>query len=537
MVKAKIKKQAKKTPKGNPKRAFSEVREWVSLPAIIKNKRIQGQSEFVATQEALVNYRSYLITYVHIAAHINENIQELYSRLRNELVELVAYEEDYYLRFCTLKNLRSINERWNKYFSHQKELRLALEKAVPALDFYNKMALTKEKYHREKQADQETSLKLSHAYLALENALEYIEKYDQEHSISAFGASVLSVEKARKYWEQKLDAIRAMENNDVNPNKVIEAIDNLAKIIYDAPVYAKWVNDIEKRFKHLTYDHDLLVNSYGKVIILQSVQEETNTIIQSIIPRLWVEGEKEQLAQHLEQVEDFLEVYEPEVQKEIAFEERHNLQKQSKVVEQDQSITRLVEFTKVFMAAMDARDPTMSTHSVIVTRLAVATARVMNWDEEDIQYLEIAAMLHDIGKIWVPEVILTKKEKLTEADRKKLQMHPVYGAQILQPSGLFQKITPWIYHHQELWNGKGYPDGLKEDAIPIQSRIISLCEAFAAMLTGGPSRTALSIEAALERIKYESGTFFDPHIVPSFITAVETQEMEYLTKFVEKKFD
>ena len=115
-----------------------------------------------------------------------------------------------------------------------------------------------------------------------------------------------------------------------------------------------------------------------------------------------------------------------------------------------------------------------------------------------------------------------------------LHMHPVYGAQILKSSGLFEKITPWIYHHQELWNGTGYPDGIKEDEIPIQSRIISVCEAFAAMLTGSPNRSPITIDQALERIKYEAGTFFDPTVVKSFVVAVETQEMDYLKKFIEK---
>jgi HD-GYP domain-containing protein (c-di-GMP phosphodiesterase class II) len=113
-------------------------------------------------------------------------------------------------------------------------------------------------------------------------------------------------------------------------------------------------------------------------------------------------------------------------------------------------------------------------------------------------------------------------------------MHPIYGAQILESSGLFEKIIPWIYHHQELWNGSGYPDGLKQEQIPIQSRIISLCEAFDAMLSGTSTKLRLPIEQALDRIRYESGTFFDPVIVEAFEKAVETNEMEYLVKYVMK---
>jgi HD-GYP domain-containing protein (c-di-GMP phosphodiesterase class II) len=110
-------------------------------------------------------------------------------------------------------------------------------------------------------------------------------------------------------------------------------------------------------------------------------------------------------------------------------------------------------------------------------------------------------------------------------------MHPIYGAQILESSGLFKNIIPWIYHHQELWNGTGYPDGLKQEEIPIQSRIISICEAFDAMLSGTGTKLKLTIEQALDRIRYESGAFFDPLIVEAFIKAVETHEMDYLTKY------
>jgi len=158
----------------------------------------------------------------------------------------------------------------------------------------------------------------------------------------------------------------------------------------------------------------------------------------------------------------------------------------------------------------------------------------MNWEQEEIQYLEIAAMLHDVGKIWIPESILTKKGKLTSEDIGKIRMHPIYGAQILQSSRLFEKIIPWIYHHQELWDGTGYPDGLKKEEIPIQSRIISICESFDAMLAGNATKLKLTIEQALDRVKYEAGTFFDPEIVKAFVTAVETHEMGYLRKYVEK---
>jgi HD-GYP domain-containing protein (c-di-GMP phosphodiesterase class II) len=538
MANPKIKRSSKRSSKQNanrkPIKIFVEFKDWVHLPVTIKGKKIQAQLEFQSVQHALILYRAYVITCNYIATNINRGILNSYKWLQHEMKELVAFKEDNYLRFSSLKSLRSINERWDIFSTRQKELQHSIEQAPSAFSFYNKMASFKEIHQRENKEGLEISQKLSRAYQALDNAMNYIEKYDQEHSISAFGASVLSIEKAREYWGQKLEEIRNLENKNADLNLVIKEIENLARIIYDAPALAKWVNDIEKRFNHLAYDHDLLVDSYGKVIIQKEILEEINTIITSIVPKLWIQGQKDQIEQYLEEVDKFLGIYEPEVQTEITFAERHNLRKQARSSEQEQSLSHLLEVTKIFMAAIDVRDPLMSTHSLTVTRLAVATGNVMNWNQEEIQYLEIAALLHDVGKLWVPESILTKKEKLNSQDIRMLRMHPIYGAQILQSSGLFEKITPWIYHHQELWNGTGYPDGLKEDAIPIQSRIISVCEAFAAMLTGSPNRSPLTINEALERIKYEAGTFFDPVIVQSFVIAVESQEMDYLKKFVEK---
>jgi len=513
----------------------SDFKDWATLPGTIRNKRVQAESQFPMLKDSLLLYRAFLITCNYIASNIDRDIWASYKWLNNEMKELVSFEENYYLRFCSLNKLHSINNRWDIFNTRQEELQKDLEYAPSAVSFYNKMASSKEKHEQDKKENMEISQKLSKAYTVLENAMNYIEQYNQEHSISAFGASVLSIDKARELWGQKLEEIRGLENNEKDLNRVVEEVEDLAKIIFDAPALGKWVNEIEDRYNHLVYDHNLLINSYGKVVIPSEIQEETKSIINEMIPKLWMQGKKDELTQSLAEVGNFLDTYEPEVEREIAFAERHALQKQTRTSDQDQGLTHLVEFTRIFMAAMDIRDPLMSTHSLTVTRLAVATAKIMNWDQEEIQYLEIAALLHDVGKLWVPESILTKKNKLTEQDIKMIRLHPVYGAQILKSSGLFELISPWIYHHQELWNGTGYPDGLKEDAIPIQSRIISICEAFAAMLTGSPSRTRLSIEDAIERIKYEAGTFFDPYIVPSFITAAETLEMDYLVKFVENK--
>jgi HD-GYP domain-containing protein (c-di-GMP phosphodiesterase class II) len=479
----------------------------------------------------MVLWRSYAVCCDYIAINTDRNIRDMFYWIRNELKELVRIDAEYILQLSSLKKLRSLNERWDILINRQAELQSALEHAPSAFEFYNKMAHYKEKFHKEENIRIDLRKQLSDAYAAYNRAMEYINKFDQEHANGAFGASVLSIENARNFWQEKWDEIQTMEKVGDDPNRIINEIDNLVKIIYSAPGLAKWVNEIEKRYSRLSRDHELLVNSFGRALIQQEILDDYSTVINNAIPKLWTHGQKDQLNQYLKELENFLNIYETELETEIAYAERHSIKKGNPTSEQEKQLNNLIELSKIFITAMDIRDPVMSNHSLTVVRLAVATSKIMNWEQEEIRYLEIAAMLHDIGKIWIPESILTKKGKLTSEEIGKIRMHPVYGAQILESSGLFENIIPWIYHHQELWNGTGYPDGLKEEEIPIQSRIISVCEAFDAMLSGNGTKLKLTIEQALDRIRYESGTFFDPIIVEAFIQAVETQEMVYLSKY------
>ncbi|MBI4732525.1 MAG: HD domain-containing protein [Chloroflexi bacterium] len=530
-AKPKVRKPARKI---SSLKIVAGFREWVKLPEIIKGKEKQAESLFQSIQTALILYRSYVITCDYFATNVDRNIWNSFHKLQNDMKELVSFGADYYIRFCSLKTLRSLDKKWDDIILRQKELDQKIEKAPSAFDFYNKMAAFKLKHLREEKADMEVSQKLSKAYKNLEKAMEYVEEYDNTNSISVFGASILSLEKAREYWGEKLKEIQKLEKKKADLSLIVNEMENLVKTVYDTPIMAKWVNDIEKRFSRLTYDHALLVDSYGKSIIQKELLEELSTVLYSAVPKMWAQGQKSQLNHHLSELESFVTIYQPELDSEIAFAERHMQHKEHSTVGQSQQLPRLVELTKVFITAMDVRDPLMRQHSLNVAHLAVATSQVMNWEQEEIQYLEIAALLHDIGKIWIPESILTKKGKLSADDIKMVRMHPVYGAQILQSSELFKDISSWIYHHQELWNGTGYPDGLKEEDIPIQSRIISVCESFDAMLSGSGTKTALSIEQALDRVKFEAGTYFDPIIVESFVKAVETREIDYLKKYVEK---
>ncbi len=180
----------------------------------------------------------------------------------------------------------------------------------------------------------------------------------------------------------------------------------------------------------------------------------------------------------------------------------------------------------MLVAAIDQRDRYMIGHSEKVARLAVETGKKLAWSSGDLEFLEIAALLHDIGKISIPETILTKVKPLTSQEWKMIQMHPYYGAQIVKQMNVFNRIVPWIYHHQEHWDGTGYPDQLKKEDIPLASSIIAVAEAYTVMTAELPYRTAVTTEEALNNLKESAGKQFAPEVVEAFVEGVieSTQE-------------
>ncbi len=154
----------------------------------------------------------------------------------------------------------------------------------------------------------------------------------------------------------------------------------------------------------------------------------------------------------------------------------------------------------------------------------------MNWNSDDLEYLEIAALLHDVGKVVIPENVLTKTETLSPDDWKTIQMHPFHGAQIVKNIEPLNKIAPWIYHHQERWDGSGYPDRISAKSIPIAARIIAVGEAFTAMTSATPKRKAFSLDEAVHEITDGSGTQFDPDVAGALVQTVETTDTKFLLR-------
>jgi diguanylate cyclase (GGDEF)-like protein/putative nucleotidyltransferase with HDIG domain len=174
------------------------------------------------------------------------------------------------------------------------------------------------------------------------------------------------------------------------------------------------------------------------------------------------------------------------------------------------------ESTEVLARAIQAKDNGGSAHVERVQYYAVTLARQQELSELDIQAVEIAALLHDIGKLAVPEHILSKPGPLTPNERKKMQIHAQVGAEIVSAVPFPCPVAPLIRSHHERWDGKGYPMGLRGEEIPLGARILAVVDCFDALTSERPYRRPVSLDAALRILHEEAGKAFDPAIVTQF---------------------
>ncbi|OFV91162.1 MAG: hypothetical protein A3H95_17960 [Acidobacteria bacterium RIFCSPLOWO2_02_FULL_64_15] len=167
--------------------------------------------------------------------------------------------------------------------------------------------------------------------------------------------------------------------------------------------------------------------------------------------------------------------------------------------------------------AIDAKDQTAQTHIRRVQVYAAGLARALGMPDNEIDGVKTAALLHDIGKLAVPEHILSKPGPLTQEEFQKIRIHPQVGAEIVSGVPFPYPVTPLIMSHHERWDGKGYPVGLKEDEIPMGARILSVVDYFDALTSERPYHRAIGFEGAIDLLRQESGKALDPRVVQTFI--------------------
>jgi HD-GYP domain-containing protein (c-di-GMP phosphodiesterase class II) len=170
-----------------------------------------------------------------------------------------------------------------------------------------------------------------------------------------------------------------------------------------------------------------------------------------------------------------------------------------------------------FNQLLDLKDLNTGVHSTRLAEWALHVAGELGLDENSLSDIEVAALLHDIGKIGIPDAILQKPAKLTDAEYDLMKKHPEYGWAVLRHVPGMERASLMILHHHESYDGKGYPAGLKSEEIPIGSRIVSVIDAFDAMVSSRPYREGLPFEEAERRLLQARGTQFDPDVVDRFL--------------------
>jgi len=190
---------------------------------------------------------------------------------------------------------------------------------------------------------------------------------------------------------------------------------------------------------------------------------------------------------------------------------------------------RLEDVENVLFAlanAVEAKDAYTEKHTERVSRYAVALGRKIGLDGDYLESLRIGGILHDIGKIGVPDHILLKPGKLDDEEFQHIKLHPLVGERICMPLRSLRYVLPGIRHHHERVDGRGYPDGLKGEEIPIEARILAIADAFDAMTTDRPYRRRMSVQEAMEELRRYAGSQWDKYLVEEFIGIIERGEVD-----------
>lgn len=200
------------------------------------------------------------------------------------------------------------------------------------------------------------------------------------------------------------------------------------------------------------------------------------------------------------------------------------------------NVSLFTETVESWMRALELRDSETEGHTKRVTTLSVKMAQLLNMSPDECENIRVGAILHDIGKIAIPDSILFKQGKLEPEEWVIMKKHPEFAYQFLSPIRLMQNVLDIPYGHHEHWDGSGYPQGIKGEAIPIAARIFTLVDVWDALTTDRCYRPAWSLDKTMQYILEQSGKLFDPNLVPIFINLIiqstNRNENELLSKIV-----
>jgi len=207
----------------------------------------------------------------------------------------------------------------------------------------------------------------------------------------------------------------------------------------------------------------------------------------------------------------------PEIVMRDLFKQAEDTMYRQKLTDSSSTMSKTID---VIMSSLYEKNSREMSHSRRVSEICEAFAAKMNFDKSEIHKIKVAGLMHDIGKIGIPDSILNKVEPLTDSEWRVIKSHSEVGYRILSSVNEFSELSEFVLAHHERWDGKGYPKGLRGAQIPIQARIISIADAFDAMTSDRTYRRSLSIQEACEEIKRNAGEQFDPVIARIFLDYV-----------------
>lgn len=183
------------------------------------------------------------------------------------------------------------------------------------------------------------------------------------------------------------------------------------------------------------------------------------------------------------------------------------------------SQNHLIEIVTSLASAIDAKDKYTKDHSSSVSRYSVALAKAINLPDKEVENIKLGSLLHDIGKIGIPEDVLNKPSRLTDEEFNIIKQHPMIAVKkILDPNPVLHDLIPIVKYHHEQWNGKGYPEGLKEEEIPLAARIVAIADTYHALISDRPYRKGMSVEKACQILEAGAGIQWDKELVRQFLS-------------------
>ncbi len=187
---------------------------------------------------------------------------------------------------------------------------------------------------------------------------------------------------------------------------------------------------------------------------------------------------------------------------------------------QDELVPEVVEMVKSLAQSLYSRSDYNKAHHLEVARMSELLAKVMGLSATQIEQIRVAGLLHDVGTLRLPAELLSKEGFFTQDERNLINQHPVLGADLLRPVRALKEICEIMENHHERWDGLGYPQGLKGEAIPLPARIVAIVDSYHAMISDRPYRTALTHEKAVQALKDGAGKHWDPFLVDIFIAVL-----------------